>query len=76
MGKDKPRHDPDKPQNRIGSWCSYCDELLGSGLTCEADGDADVCKGNPHNCVKTKYHRMASMSDKQKNEMRRKEESK
>lgn len=39
----------------------------------EADGDADVCKGNPHNCVKTKYHRMASMSDKQKNEMRRKE---
>lgn len=76
MGKGKSRHDPDKPQNRIGRWCSYCNELLGDRLTCEAGGDADVCKGNPHNCVKTKYHRMASMSDKQKNEMWKKEENK
>ena len=27
--------------------------------------DAYICKGNPHNCVKTKYHRAASRSNKQ-----------
>ena len=27
-----------------------------------------ICKGNPHNCVKTKYHRAASRSDKQIND--------
>ena len=27
--------------------------------------DAKICKGNPHNCVKTKYHRATSRSNKQ-----------
>lgn len=67
MGKGKPRQNPDKPQNRIGGFCSYFDECLGV--------ETSICKGNPHNCVKTKYHKMASMSDKQKNEMWRGEDS-
>lgn len=73
MGKGKPRRDPDKRQNRRGDWCQWCEELPGGGLTCEGGrGDANVCKGNRHNCVKTAYRRAASMSDKQKNEARRK----
>jgi hypothetical protein len=65
MGKGKPRHNPDKKQNKYGSWCNYCDDYNGH-LLCEQGEDAKICKGNPHNCVKIKYHILASRSDKQK----------
>jgi hypothetical protein len=70
MSKCKPRHNPDKRQNRMGRWCSYCDEVNGQ-LFCEQGKDANICKGNPHNCVKVLYKIAASRSDKQKlNEVR------
>ena len=30
--------------------------------------DAKICKGNPHNCVKTLYHKGASKRNKQIND--------
>lgn len=65
MGKGKPRHNPDKYANRSGGdWtCNYYD-----GHTCHGGcwRDLEKCKGNPHNCVKTFYARLASRSDIQK----------
>lgn len=80
MGKGKPRHNPDKPQNKYGSFCPMVEEIPqpdGSMyLRCEHFGgnanDIKVCKGNRHNCVKTYLHREASKSDVQKiNDFRR-----
>jgi O-succinylbenzoate synthase len=63
----KPRHDPDKKQNKYGFWCQCAEEHDDGTITCEGNyGDTSICKGNPHNCVKTKYHRLASRSDRQK----------
>lgn len=68
MSKNKPRHNPDKPQNKYGDWCSYAEEHNGK-LYCECGyGDASVCKGNRHNCIKVTYKKLACRSDKQKNE--------
>lgn len=64
MGKNKPRHNPDKPQNRYGNWCPYAEEHNDGSIICE--GDTKICKGNRHNCIKTKYHKLASRSNKQK----------
>jgi hypothetical protein len=71
VGKGKPRRDPNKKQNLYGSKCSYSEEHNGVGV-CEAGiGDWNICKGNPHNCVKVLYKIAASRSDKQKlNEVR------
>jgi len=71
MGKNKPRHNPDKKQNLIGDFCQWYEfwqaEDKSKGGYCEGHfGDGKICKGNPHNCVKTKYSKLASMSDKQK----------
>ena len=69
MGKGKPRHNPDKPQNKMGGFCtryetySFCNTPYCEGGNCD---DAKKCKGNPHNCVKTFYARLASRSDIQK----------
>lgn len=65
MGKGKHRHDPDKPQNLIGSNCSYYE---GNEKTnwCERGWDVTKCKGSPHNCCKVKYQILASKSDEQK----------
>lgn len=80
MGKGKPRHNPDKPQNKYGSFCPMVEEISGPDgihLHCECGGkysaqDVKVCKGNRHNCVKTYLHREASKSDVQKiNDFRR-----
>lgn len=72
MGKNKQRHNLNKPQNQYGNWCSYAEKLKDGSLTCECGyGDANICKGDRHNCIKTKYHKLASMSDRQKNEMNR-----
>lgn len=67
MSKGKPRWYPDKPQNKIGSRCPRFEDHSNGIYYCEQGnvGDAKVCKGNPHNCVKTKYHRAASRSNKQ-----------
>lgn len=69
MGKGKPRHNPDKPQNKIGDRCTYYETYsFSSSVYCEGgcSADAETCKGNPHNCIKTFYKRAASRSDKQK----------
>lgn len=66
MGKGKPRHHPEKRANQKGWWCQGCEEIDGK-LYCEGGyGDTEICKGNPHNCIKTFYHAAASLSDKQK----------
>lgn len=72
MGKGKSRLFPDKRQNKKGFWCGACDEINGK-LHCEYGEDASICKGNPHNCIKTLYHHQATLSDKQKIELRRKQ---
>jgi len=66
MTKDKQRHNPDKPQNNYGSWCSYYEEYSNGSVGCERGLDVSVCKGNPHNCIKIKYKELASRSDRQK----------
>lgn len=80
MAKGKPRHNPDKPQNKYGAECPLVEEIPQPDgsiyLHCECMGIRDistkVCKGNRHNCVKTYLHREASKSDVQKiNDLRR-----
>ena len=57
MGKNKPRHNLDKKQNKYGNKCWLYDD---SSNTCEHyQADCNICKGNPHNCVKVKYHKLA-----------------
>lgn len=73
MGKGKPRHDPDKRQNKMGDWCGFCEAIPtpdgGIHLHCELNYDActDICKGNPHKCKKARYADAARRSDKRKN---------
>ena len=69
MGKGKPRLYPDKPQNNRKIPCPRYEEYSNGSCCCEGGsvGDAEICKGNPHNCVKTTYHRAASRSNKQIN---------
>lgn len=68
MGKNKPRHNLDKKQNGMGNFCQYYEEYASGHVWCEGlVGDAKVCKGNPHNCIRTFYRRAASRSDKQIN---------
>lgn len=68
MGKNRTRHNPDKRQNRIGDFCQYYEEYASGYAVCEGHvGDAKVCKGNPHNCIKTLYKRAASRSNTQIN---------
>lgn len=65
MGKGKPRWYPDKKQNKYGDWCSACEDV-NDKLYCEAHqgtNATDICKGNPHNCCKVKYHKEATKSD-------------
>ena len=61
MGKMKPRHNPDKPQNNKPLWCPYCEVLQSGTLTCirKSHEATKICQGNPHNCIKTKYHEAA-----------------
>lgn len=70
MGKNKPRHNPDKNQNNYGDWCQWAEEYADGSIYCEGGyGDGKICHGNRHNCIKTKYHRLASLSDNQKNNL-------
>ena len=61
MGKEKPRLNPDKKQNNYLYPCPYFEDHNGF-YVCEGGetNAAKICKGNPHNCVKTKYHKLAS----------------
>ena len=70
MSKGKARWYPDKPQNNRQIPCSRYEEYKSGGCYCHGgcSKDAEICKGNPHNCVKTKYHRAASRSDKKIND--------
>lgn len=77
MSKGKPRLYPDKRQNKKGKWCSACDsgfkekvnnkswfdEESQTYCICEYGEDVNICHGNPHNCIKTYYHRAASRSN-------------
>ena len=67
MGKGKPRWYQDKPQNNMPLICPRFEDHGNGNYYCEQGnvGDAKICNGNPHNCVKTKYHRAASRSNKQ-----------
>lgn len=65
MGKDKPKHNPNKEQNKKGNFCQYYEEYSIGNVACERlIGDVKVCQGNPNNCVKTFYKRAASRSNK------------
>ena len=77
MGKGKPRQNPDKPANKMGKFCSYCDSYTdenGNEILIACCGmlpgkdHLKTCQGNPHNCIKTYYHRLASRSNKQIND--------
>ena len=54
MGKNKPRHDPNKWQNKLGNKCCYY-EGYNEHFWCEHGYDITKCGGNPHNCCKVKY---------------------
>ena len=67
MKAGKPRHNPEKPQNKYGKICQYYEEYKNGSFACEIGyGDINICKGNGHNCVKIKYKKLACRSDKQK----------
>ena len=73
MGKLKPRLYPEKRQNQYGGIC--CPDIDKRDFhtvwryhTCPYGENARcICKNNPHNCVKVKYHQLASRSDHMKN---------
>lgn len=67
-GCRKPRHNPDKLQNKYGSKCQYAEDDGKGQISCENSfiADTSICKGNRHNCVKIKYKKLACRSDKQK----------
>ena len=55
----KARHNPEKPQNKMGSICQYSEEDEYGNLRCELGDNIKICKGNSHNCCKVKYHKLA-----------------
>ena len=68
MSKGKPRHNPDKPQNKIGNWCRFAEDFPNTDyIYCEAGYDASFCKGNPHKCKKAWYRSQSRRSDRRKN---------
>ena len=68
MSKGKPRHNPDKPANLRGGWCSHCDEVDGELIrNYEGKRGCAICGGNPHNCIKVSLHKIASLSESQRN---------
>lgn len=64
MAKGKPRHNPDKPQNNKPLVCPYYETYSWMPGIAYCEGGetnaAYICKGNPHNCIKTYLHRNAS----------------
>ncbi|MFW6002649.1 MAG: hypothetical protein ACOCQD_04850 [archaeon] len=75
MGKGKPRHNPDKPQNKFNKYCIWCHyDPEGNARYCErpicGDGIMDInkCKGNTHNCKKVTY-KVEAIRKKSKTEL-------
>lgn len=74
MGKGKPRHNLDKPQNKLGKQCRFA-EFIPSfpkdgqdvHIYCMAHYSTEYCKGNPHICKKAWYRSQARRSDRRKN---------
>jgi len=58
----KPRHNPDKYQNKIGSICQWAEDDEFGKMRCELGNNIKICKGNPHNCCKVKYHKLAILN--------------
>lgn len=69
MSKGKPRHDPNKPQNNKPLICPYYETYSWMPGVANCEGGetnaAYICKGNPHNCIKTYLHKEASKRGEQ-----------
>ena len=66
MGKGKPRHNPEKPQNKAASdsSCMYWDILSDGRCVCELNLMWDkYCDGNPHKCKKAELKYYASLPE-------------
>lgn len=83
MGKGKPRHNPEKRQNKMRSspneLCGAYHEETNVNINgkdfhrdpyCQYYGEkaATICMGNSHMCMKTHLHRRASISDNKREE--------
>lgn len=67
MGKGKPRHNPEKQQNKWSGdeRCAYFDGYTPSGsIICEGGVQLPKCNGNRHNCIKEKYRLLAAKGSK------------
>lgn len=65
MGKNKPRHNPDKPQNHFAEHCPYDDGTKWKECNNEW---ADKCDGNRYRCYKLYLQHLATLSEKKKQE--------
>lgn len=71
----KQRHNPDKPQNKYGgdydcpnydklhTGAEFCHQEVADIPWSKVEAGKLVCKGNMHNCIKMRYHWLASLSD-------------
>ena len=73
MGKGKPRHNPDKPQNNLGVQCGFAEFIPSFNfdgqytvIYCRRGYSTKNCHGNPHKCKKAWYRWQACRSDKRK----------
>ena len=64
MGKGKPRKYPEKRQNNKPLLCPRYEEGK-NYVYCEGGdvGAAEICHGNPHNCIKTFYKKCAILKN-------------
>lgn len=71
MGKRKQRHDPNKRQNQLYTFCRFCERIpMPDGreyIHCELNYSSKSCQGNPHKCKKAWYSSLARRSDIRKN---------
>ena len=69
MKHNKPRHNPNKPQNKYGEKCKCY--LSDYSYYCPArhltiDEIEKLCHFKAHNCVKVKYKLFASVTDRER----------
>lgn len=62
MGKGKPRHNPDKPQNNFNH-CPYDDGTVGKECWRPYSGK---CDGNMYKCYKLFLQHLATLSEKKR----------
>lgn len=58
MGKNKPRHNPDKPQNRFKN-CAYDDDTVGK--ECGFPW-SNKCQGDMYKCKKLYFQHLATLT--------------